>query len=81
MQAIDNLQAIEALSNEQRKFPPSPKFVQSANTSDLSLYDEAARDHEGFGLVRHESCLIGQFHSHKCASGIFRIRNGLLTEN
>ena len=44
----DNLQAIEALSYEQRKFPPAPEFVQSANTSDMSLYDEAARDHEGF---------------------------------
>ncbi len=44
----DNLQAIEALSNEQRKFPPSLEFVQSANTSDMSLYNEAERDHEGF---------------------------------
>ncbi len=44
----DNLQAIEALSNEQRTFPPSPEFVQTANTSDMSLYDEATRNHEGF---------------------------------
>ena len=44
----DNLQAIEALSYEQRKFPPSSTFVQSANASDMSLYDEAAKDHEGF---------------------------------
>ena len=44
----DNLQAIEALSYEQRKFPPSLEFVQSANTSDMSLYNEAERDHEGF---------------------------------
>jgi acetyl-CoA synthetase len=48
MQANDNLQAIEALSNEQRKFPPLPEFVLSANTSDMSLYDEAAHDHESF---------------------------------
>jgi len=44
----DNLHAIEALSYEQRKFPPSPEFVQVANTSDMSLYEEAERDHEGF---------------------------------
>lgn len=44
----DNLQAIEALSYEQRKFSPSSTFIKSANTSDMSLYDEAAQDHEGF---------------------------------
>ena len=44
----DNLQAIEALSYEQRKFPPSTTFVQSANASDMSLYKEAEQDDEGF---------------------------------
>jgi len=44
----DNLQAIEALSYEQRKFPPASTFVQSANASDMSLYKEAEQDHEGF---------------------------------
>lgn len=44
----DNLQAIKVLSYEQRKFSPSTTFVQSVNVSDMSLYDEATRDHEGF---------------------------------
>jgi acetyl-CoA synthetase len=44
----DHLQAIDALSYELRKFPPSPQFVAAAATNDQSLYDEAQHDHEGF---------------------------------
>ena len=40
--------AIDALSFEQRKFPPSPSFVSAANAGDDALYRAAAADHEGF---------------------------------
>ena len=40
--------AIDALSAEMRKFPPSAQFVRDASTNDQSLYDEANLDHEGF---------------------------------
>ena len=40
--------AIDALSFEQRKFPPSPSFVSAANAGDDALYQAAAADHEGF---------------------------------
>ena len=44
----DHLQAIDALSYEMRKFPPSAQFVRDASTNDQSLYQEAQLDHEGF---------------------------------
>ena len=44
----DHLQAIDALSYEMRKFPPSTQFVAAAATNDQSLYEEAQSDHEGF---------------------------------
>ena len=40
--------AIDALSFEQRRFPPSPVFVSSAHVRDDSLYRAAEEDHEGF---------------------------------
>ena len=40
--------AIDALSFEQRKFPPSASFVTVAHAGDDSLYRAAAADHEGF---------------------------------
>ena len=44
----DDQQAIEALANEQRIFALSPQFVANSNAVDRSLYEEAAKDHEGF---------------------------------
>ena len=44
----DNLSAIDALSYEQRKFPPPSSFVADALTNDNKLYDEADRDGELF---------------------------------
>jgi acetyl-CoA synthetase len=44
----EDLNGIEALSYEQRKFAPSPEFASRALVSDQSLYDEADADHEGF---------------------------------
>ncbi len=41
-------QSIEALADEQRKFPPSETFRSQALVRDTSLYDEAAEDDEGF---------------------------------
>ncbi|MEO6572005.1 MAG: AMP-binding protein, partial [Ilumatobacteraceae bacterium] len=41
-------QSIEALSAENRKFPPSESFVATALLTDSSLADEAARDDEAF---------------------------------
>ncbi|MHB1129123.1 MAG: acetate--CoA ligase [Ilumatobacteraceae bacterium] len=44
----DNQHAIDALSYEQRTFPPSASFVGHALASDRRLYDEADRDSEAF---------------------------------
>ncbi len=44
----EDLNGIEALSYELRKFPPSPNFVANAHVSDESMYDEATADHEKF---------------------------------
>jgi acetyl-CoA synthetase len=40
--------AIEALYLENRTFPPPPEFTKEALISDASIYDEAARDWQGF---------------------------------
>ena len=40
--------AIEALYTEDRTFPPPEGFRASALVTDTALYDEAARDDEGF---------------------------------
>src|SRR5688572_1942834 len=39
---------IEALLREERSFAPSPSFRAQANVSDQRVYEEAARDPEGF---------------------------------
>ncbi len=44
----EDLNGIEALSYEQRKFAPSLEFVSRALVTDQSLYVEAEADHEGF---------------------------------
>ena len=41
-------QTLEALLNENRRFPPSTAFRSQANASDPAIYDEAAQDPEGF---------------------------------
>jgi acetyl-CoA synthetase len=40
--------AIDALSDEMRKFLPLTRFAAAAATNDQSLYQEAQLDHEGF---------------------------------
>ena len=49
--------AIDALGYEKRKFPPSAEFKSSAIISDQSLYQEAARDFEGY-WARHARELL-----------------------
>ena len=44
----EDLNGIEALSYELRKFPPSSDFVAAAHVSDESMYSEASADHEKF---------------------------------
>ncbi len=39
---------IDALANEQRRFPPSREFKRDALVADTSLYDEASADYQGF---------------------------------
>ncbi|HUP88363.1 MAG TPA: acetyl-coenzyme A synthetase N-terminal domain-containing protein, partial [Longimicrobiales bacterium] len=41
-------QALEALLNENRKFPPSADFRAAANANDPAIYEKAAADPEGF---------------------------------
>jgi len=47
--------ALEALSFEERRFPPSPEFVGQANWKDPGVYAEAERDLEGFWARHAES--------------------------
>ena len=44
----EDLNGIEALSYELRKFPPSSDFIAAAHVSDDSMYAEASADHEKF---------------------------------
>ena len=44
----DNQHAIDALSYEQRRFPPAVDFVSRALANDRRLYDEAEREVEAF---------------------------------
>ena len=53
--------AIDALSYEQRKFPPSAEFKANAIVSDQSLYLEGERDFEGY-WARHARELISWSH-------------------
>src|SRR5688572_25185455 len=39
---------IDALLQEQRKFPPSDEFKRQANANDPAVYDRAAKDPEAF---------------------------------
>jgi len=49
--SIDQRPEIEALMAERRTFPPDPAFTAQANAT-ADLYDEAARDFEGFWAAR-----------------------------
>ncbi len=54
---VDEVHAIDALSYEQRTFPPSAEFKASAIVSDQSLYLEGGRDFEAY-WARHARELI-----------------------
>ncbi len=54
---VDEVHAIDALSYEQRTFPPSAEFKASAIVSDQSLYLEGWRDFEAY-WARHARELI-----------------------
>jgi acetyl-CoA synthetase len=45
---MDQERALEALLNENRRFPPSAEFKAQANAADSAIYERAARDPEGF---------------------------------
>ena len=49
-------ETLENLSQEDRQFPPSPEFTAQAN-GQVSLYDEAATDFEGFWADKARSYL------------------------
>ncbi|MBA2608207.1 MAG: acetate--CoA ligase [Actinobacteria bacterium] len=51
----DSDAAIEALSFEDRRFPPSPEFVNHALATDASMYDDATKDREAFWAKQAES--------------------------
>jgi acetyl-CoA synthetase len=53
----NELNAIDALSYEQRKFPPSAEFKASAIVSGQSLYEEGERDFEAY-WARHARELV-----------------------
>ena len=53
----ENHETIDALSHENRRFPPSADFSSSAHVSDGGLHDEAAADLEAF-WARQASDLI-----------------------
>ena len=56
-QSTGNHDAIEAFASENRRFPPSDAFKVDALITGTELYDEAARDDEGF-WARQASELI-----------------------
>ena len=45
---VESSQNIDALLTEDRRFPPPPAFQEQANVNDPGVYEEAARDPEGF---------------------------------
>ena len=45
---VENLGNIEALLQEDRRFPPPEEFAKQANINDPGVYDEANRDFEAF---------------------------------
>jgi acetyl-CoA synthetase len=45
---VENIGNIEALLQEERRFPPPEEFVKQANISDQGVYEEAHKDFEGF---------------------------------
>ena len=45
---VENLGNIDALLEEDRRFPPPKEFVKQANISDPGIYEEANKDFEGF---------------------------------
>ncbi|HIN06590.1 MAG TPA: acetyl-coenzyme A synthetase, partial [Dehalococcoidia bacterium] len=45
---VENVGGIEALLQEDSRFPPSDEFRNQANISDPNVYEEALRDPEGF---------------------------------
>jgi len=57
----NEVHAIDALSYEQRKFPPSAEFKANAIVSDQSLYLEGERDLEAY-WARHAQELVSWVH-------------------
>lgn len=57
MSMTEKINAIDALSYEQRKFPPSDEFKAAALVSDQRLYEEGELDFEAF-WARHARELI-----------------------
>nr|MBA2607817.1 AMP-binding protein [Actinomycetota bacterium] len=51
----DSDAAIEALSFEDRRFPPSPEFLSHALVTDASMYDDATADREAFWAKQAEA--------------------------
>ena len=45
---VENLGNIEALLQEDRRFPPPEEFAKQANIRDPGVYEEAQKDFEGF---------------------------------
>ena len=45
---VEGSQNIDALLTEDRRFPPPPAFQEQANVNDPGVYEEAAKDPEGF---------------------------------
>ena len=45
---VENLGNIDALLQEDRRFPPTEEFKKQANINDPGVYEEAQKDYEGF---------------------------------
>ncbi|HAP74845.1 MAG TPA: acetate--CoA ligase, partial [Acidimicrobiaceae bacterium] len=55
---------IDALLDEQRTFPPSAEFKRQALVADVSMYDEASRDYQGFWARQAADLLTWQHDWH-----------------
>lgn len=60
MDSVQTQATIQALLQESRRFPPPPEFAAQANVRDAGVYEEAARDPEGF-WARHAEAELDWF--------------------
>ena len=67
---------IDDLSTELRRFPPPEGFKADALVTGTDLYDEAAKDDEGFWANRASELITGRTRGTPSSNGTCRTRSG-----